>query len=163
MTSENELLPCPFCGGESHLTFTEEFGGFVSCHTVGCAGFAHVAQYNEDEIISGWNRRVEPAPNQAIHVELERALSDRDSAIKVLAGDEPTDGSAYYWACRVKARVRLAEVMIARLTDAVRSAQALAFCCMAEDSYSRSELRDIAKATESKFAEAVDGAVGCVQ
>lgn len=56
MTSVN-LLPCPFCGDDVHLNFTEQFGGYVSCLTVGCAGNGHQGQHDRDKIIAGWNRR----------------------------------------------------------------------------------------------------------
>lgn len=61
--------------------------------------------------------RANLAPLQA---ENERLRAELDRAIAELAGPEPTDGSAYYWACRVNGARRKAEARAERLAEALR-------------------------------------------
>lgn len=51
---ENELKPCPFCGG-TNLTMVscegEHYAGCFTCHTCGPGGTSR------EEAIEAWNRR----------------------------------------------------------------------------------------------------------
>lgn len=47
------------------------------------------------------------------------------------------------------------ENRVAQMLDALRSAEALAFCCMAEDCYSRREIRDMAEASAPRYTAAI--------
>lgn len=62
-TMQNELKPCPFCGGEAIVVKTERCGRYVGCWDCGgrteefetdYAGSAH------DKAIAAWNRRTQP-------------------------------------------------------------------------------------------------------
>lgn len=51
----SELLPCPFCGGEAHITNFEVFGGvrYVICEDCG----ARMQKPTEQEAVTAWNTR----------------------------------------------------------------------------------------------------------
>lgn len=66
--SEQELKPCPFCGGEAYLlegepstaNFNEGAVHFaVACGTLGCQVLpkANLWQMNEDDAVNAWNTR----------------------------------------------------------------------------------------------------------
>ena len=57
-----DLLPCPFCGGESYLRddASHSTAYFVGCSTEDCFGEIHWGQ-TADETIAAWNRRALPA------------------------------------------------------------------------------------------------------
>ncbi len=69
-----ELKPCPFCGGNAHLTFSGTMGdiwkGFIICRCKGCGASAKGMYYfgkpidmdlcdtiGGEEAIEAWNRR----------------------------------------------------------------------------------------------------------
>jgi len=57
--AENELKPCPFCGGEAEVKF---FLGnyFVACK--GCPGSTFPYKgMTEEEAVEAWNRRADNA------------------------------------------------------------------------------------------------------
>lgn len=55
---ENELKPCPFCGGEAEIIENEYECVDVSCKSMGCRGFTDYLQYgSREEAAEAWNRR----------------------------------------------------------------------------------------------------------
>ena len=71
--TDNELLPCPFCGGEAHarqaLMWDEDYNTVavpgrwtVNCDTEGCMGEVGCAFFKtEGQAIEAWNTRAEQA------------------------------------------------------------------------------------------------------
>lgn len=59
--SENELLPCPFCGGEVHIVVGDE-SAYVQCREVKMHRALWFSGDNnaEDEVRQEWNRRAPP-------------------------------------------------------------------------------------------------------
>ena len=51
-----ELMPCPFCGGEAEMRKTAHWDFYVRCRKCG----AKTAQHNQNEpgAVMDWNRRV---------------------------------------------------------------------------------------------------------
>lgn len=55
--AQADLKPCPFCGGEPMLFFTEETGFWdVSCQACGATPYLRKADY---EAVEAWNRRTD--------------------------------------------------------------------------------------------------------
>lgn len=64
MTSNEELKPCPFCGGEAELV--EHNGDLifysVSCKNENCfAGAVDVRHFGKETLVEAWNRRADDA------------------------------------------------------------------------------------------------------
>ena len=58
----SELKPCPFCGGEAHITL-EQAMWFIECENEDCGammGF-EAEVVSRIEAIAAWNRRAQPA------------------------------------------------------------------------------------------------------
>jgi Lar family restriction alleviation protein len=57
-----ELLPCPFCGGEAHVS--GEDTSYISVMCDGCFAQSRSLKYRDESyrhaIIKAWNRRVQP-------------------------------------------------------------------------------------------------------
>ena len=54
-----KLKPCPFCGGKA--VFIQEFG-YVVCLKCGCRTATYLsAVFNNQQVITKWNRRVNDA------------------------------------------------------------------------------------------------------
>ena len=54
----NELLPCPFCGGEAILESNKlRYGTIYSAYCQKCG--AEITGFSEHEAIDAWNRRAE--------------------------------------------------------------------------------------------------------
>lgn len=75
MSSEPELLPCPFCGGAGHLS---EAGGWAS---VGCNSAQTCPAYlraqvhrTKDAAVTAWNRRAEREADRAAEREALEAM-----------------------------------------------------------------------------------------
>ena len=65
---ENELKPCPFCGGEAVVI---DNGCFVdvSCKNFHCRGWADSLMYkSKEEAIEAWNRRCNDGTYQLLVV-----------------------------------------------------------------------------------------------
>lgn len=64
---EDDLSPCPFCGGEADRFTIEEsdevvnIGGDVICCQA-CGASSHVEFGHKENLVSAWNRRSLPAP-----------------------------------------------------------------------------------------------------
>lgn len=64
---EDDLSPCPFCGGEAYRFTIEEsdevvnIGGDVICCQA-CGASSHVEFGHKENLVSAWNRRSLPAP-----------------------------------------------------------------------------------------------------
>lgn len=61
-----ELLPCPFCGGEVGLSLNYRDGRqlwYVVCETADC--YVAFEGHNHAQIIAAWNRRATPRPTDA--------------------------------------------------------------------------------------------------
>ena len=64
-----KLLPCPFCGGEAIICYTNDnhHNPYVECRfgvhqKPRCTARQYMWQYNtEEEAIAAWNRRAEPS------------------------------------------------------------------------------------------------------
>lgn len=56
----SELKPCPFCGGEAHLSDMNEYGEYlVECVNDFCNVMPSTFPFRtEDAAIEAWNRRV---------------------------------------------------------------------------------------------------------
>lgn len=59
MSKENELLPCPFCGGKAFLNkeWEETFGFFGECSECESSTYYSLSR---EEAVKAWNRRVYP-------------------------------------------------------------------------------------------------------
>lgn len=59
----NDLLPCPFCGGEASLRVDETHmtAAVVGCSTLGCFG-SEQWEETEAEAVASWNRRLLALP-----------------------------------------------------------------------------------------------------
>lgn len=59
--SENNLKPCPFCGGEAklHKEKLDIFGVMRDCYSVYCTKCCCQTQYSgsENEAVRDWNKR----------------------------------------------------------------------------------------------------------
>jgi ssDNA-binding Zn-finger/Zn-ribbon topoisomerase 1 len=77
---DEELKPCPFCGGESRMTRPRNGGEyFVQCVGIGCCYGKHDVQREgytyEADAVAFWNRRLAPAPAEPAHsFELQHRL-----------------------------------------------------------------------------------------
>ena len=60
------LLPCPFCGGEAHVGWTDFDSGviFVECETCGMYCEPKDCYANEPKAIEAWNTRAEKSCKQ---------------------------------------------------------------------------------------------------
>lgn len=66
----NDLLPCPFCGGEAHVERIGKSGYFyVSCNTPYCCDFGKAD--TEADAIAAWNTRHERTCHKVIPDEME--------------------------------------------------------------------------------------------
>jgi Lar family restriction alleviation protein len=56
LEAEEELLPCPFCGGKASVSTTTDViaMGVVSCNDCNC----HIVEATEEAAFAAWNRRV---------------------------------------------------------------------------------------------------------
>lgn len=59
---ENDLKPCPFCGGEAMLCSTTSYQGeisyFVKCNLISCAMFGGGRFFKTfSQAVKAWNRR----------------------------------------------------------------------------------------------------------
>lgn len=59
MNKENELLPCPFCGGKAVLIekWEKVFGFFVECSECVTSNYYSTSK---EEAVKAWNKRVYP-------------------------------------------------------------------------------------------------------
>lgn len=58
MSDETTLLPCPFCGGEAHMSASSDGYG-VQCWNRRCIDMQMEEIPTEAEAIAAWNARVE--------------------------------------------------------------------------------------------------------
>ena len=59
---QNKLLPCPFCGGEAHLTefigLDKKMNYYVECGSVVCGVYPETTLFDtQEEAIEQWNTR----------------------------------------------------------------------------------------------------------
>jgi hypothetical protein len=84
MSAPDELLPCPFCGGESEMVDA----GFlcVGCKDATCPG------YNAEASAEKWNKRASPAPQAGVPMEALLEWIDRDMTYFDVDRSQPTNG-----------------------------------------------------------------------
>jgi Lar family restriction alleviation protein len=66
MSEANEILPCPFCGKNADVMYSETRSHFrhsVLCND-GCLAEGPIAT-SDQEAIALWNRRAPPQPSQS--------------------------------------------------------------------------------------------------
>ena len=56
---QNELKPCPFCGGENVEVFHPKYNPFIGLYQVQCydCHFGYKQCHTEKEAVAAWNRR----------------------------------------------------------------------------------------------------------
>ena len=77
----SELKPCPFCGSKAHTPLIQSMW-FVECDNKDCGalmGF-DAEKVSQEEAISAWNRRAQPANDHFVDVNkmIEQAAQDMD-------------------------------------------------------------------------------------
>lgn len=80
----SDLKPCPYCGGEAHLSAdtSRRSAYFIGCETEECSGLMMWAE-RKDVAIAAWNTRtIDPAAiREAALREAEKALRDWQDAL----------------------------------------------------------------------------------
>lgn len=66
------LLPCPFCGGEAKLedwSHVWEYGTIIKCVVCGACMSEGLEDGNgwHERAVEKWNRRAQPEPPEAVH------------------------------------------------------------------------------------------------
>lgn len=82
--TEDELLPCPFCGGEAHFVFRDMDAVAVRCKVWGadtCLG-ASAWHLSKEQAAAQWNKR--QRERQAVAVPETEAKRQRDDSVDLL-------------------------------------------------------------------------------
>lgn len=70
----NDLLPCPFCGGQKLLITTNEHGGFcLTCEN--CDAIGPPSEYDPAQMREAWNTRADHV-DSLLKAEREKALRE---------------------------------------------------------------------------------------
>ena len=113
------LKPCPFCGGEAHLSAdtSHSTAFFISCETEDCFGLMQWAE-TQAEAIAAWNTRATPDPLSDLRAKLAvavEALSEiskqkKTTEISTEYEVEFADFEDGYDTCIDEARAALAQI-----------------------------------------------------
>lgn len=103
MSKENELLPCPFCGGKAFLNkeWKETFGFFGECSECESSTYYSLSR---EEAVNAWNRRAYPDDVQEAidkqvqkRVEVSRYINGRVWYFCSECGEDALDEEGNPW------------------------------------------------------------------
>lgn len=75
--TEEELLPCPFCGSTAERAEADDGGSFIHCTRCDASTALHFDR--KENLVSSWNDRVRPTVPVPVYKAVERIL-DEESA-----------------------------------------------------------------------------------
>jgi hypothetical protein len=87
MSTDSELLPCPFCGGPATLSSMIPGSFIISCFNADCFGPVTSIYGNREDCVAAWNRRTPPTVPLSASNELVARIQERLDFVRFADGD----------------------------------------------------------------------------